>query len=122
MSGLVPVMGAHWRTAGTRPPTATLTSACTDPAADADLASDRRLAALRFGEATLIVAAQILALLPGISRSGVTMVAGLSHEDAARFSFLLATPVILTTLTLFAGRRLPHRAAQNKISPPSDMR
>jgi undecaprenyl-diphosphatase len=47
----------------------------------------------------LIGSAQILALLPGISRSGVTMVAGLtrglSHEDAARFSFLLATPVIL---------------------------
>ncbi len=47
----------------------------------------------------LIGSAEILALLPGISRSGVTMVAGLarglSHEDAARFSFLLATPVIL---------------------------
>jgi undecaprenyl-diphosphatase len=82
-----------------RPPEATLTSAGTDPAAGADVASDRRLARLRFGEATLIGAAQILALLPGISRSGVTMVAGLarglSREDAARFSFLLATPVIL---------------------------
>lgn len=66
---------------------------------DLALASDRRLAALGFGRATLIGAAQILALLPGISRSGATMVAGLlrglSHEDAARFSFLLATPVIL---------------------------
>lgn len=69
----------------------TLTSARSDPA-DTDLASDRRLARLRFGEATLIGSAQILALLPGISRSGVTMVAGLvrglSHEDAARFSRL----------------------------------
>ena len=69
------------------------------PATDTDLASDRRLAALGFAEATLIGSAQILALLAGISRSGVTMVAGLarglSHEDAARFSFLLATPVIL---------------------------
>jgi undecaprenyl-diphosphatase len=68
-------------------------------AARTDLASDRRLAALGFAEATLIGSAQVLALLPGISRSGVTMVAGLtrglSHEDAARFSFLLATPVIL---------------------------
>jgi undecaprenyl-diphosphatase len=39
------------------------------------------------------------ALLPGISRSGITMaaglVAGLRHEEAARFSFLLATPIIL---------------------------
>jgi undecaprenyl-diphosphatase len=63
------------------------------------LASDRRLAGLGFGPGTLVGSAQVLALLPGISRSGVTMVAGLlrglSHEDAARFSFLLATPVIL---------------------------
>ena len=47
----------------------------------------------------LIGSSQILALLPGISRSGIAMVAGLwrglSHEDAARFSFLLATPIIL---------------------------
>ncbi len=60
---------------------------------------DRRLATLTFARGTLIGSAQILALLPGISRSGVTMVAGLirglSHEEAARFSFLLATPVIL---------------------------
>ncbi|MGX9675188.1 undecaprenyl-diphosphate phosphatase [Mycobacterium sp. HM-7] len=61
--------------------------------------SDERLARLPIPEAMGIGAAQILALLPGISRSGATMVAGvlrgLSHEDAARFSFLLATPVIL---------------------------
>ncbi|HEX5404935.1 MAG TPA: undecaprenyl-diphosphate phosphatase [Pseudonocardiaceae bacterium] len=64
---------------------------------DAD--SDVRLAELSMARGTLIGSAQILALLAGISRSGVTMVAGLlrglSHEDAARFSFLLATPVIL---------------------------
>ena len=45
-----------------------------------------------------IGAAQALALIPGISRSGVTMggglLAGLSNEDAARYAFLLATPVI----------------------------
>jgi undecaprenyl-diphosphatase len=60
--------------------------------------SDRRLAALGYRQGITIGSAQVLALLPGISRSGVTMVAGLaqglSHEDAARFSFLLATPVI----------------------------
>jgi undecaprenyl-diphosphatase len=63
--------------------------------ADADV----RLSRLGMGEGTAVGSAQILALLPGISRSGVTMVAGLtrglSHIDAARFSFLLATPVIL---------------------------
>lgn len=50
-------------------------------------------------EAGVIGLAQVLALLAGISRSGITMVAGLvrglDYEDAARFSFLLATPIIL---------------------------
>jgi undecaprenyl-diphosphatase len=68
-------------------------------ARDAGAAADARLSRMSLGRGTFIGAAQILALLPGISRSGVTMVAGLlrglSHEDAARFSFLLATPVIL---------------------------
>ncbi|HJQ46194.1 MAG TPA: undecaprenyl-diphosphate phosphatase [Amycolatopsis sp.] len=65
----------------------------------AEEVSDRRLSKLRVGEAVLIGAAQVFALLPGISRSGSTMVAGLwrglSHEDSARFAFLLATPAIL---------------------------
>jgi undecaprenyl-diphosphatase len=59
----------------------------------------RRLETLEFREAVIIGIAQIFALIAGISRSGITMVAGLvrglSHEDAARFSFLLATPIIL---------------------------
>lgn len=62
-------------------------------------ASDIRLARLRVGEAMMIGAAQVFALLPGVSRSGSTIVAGLrrglDHEDAARFAFLLATPAIL---------------------------
>ena len=61
--------------------------------------SELRLAQMPVGKGLFIGSAQILALLPGISRSGVTMVAGLlrglNHDDAARFSFLLATPVIL---------------------------
>jgi undecaprenyl-diphosphatase len=60
---------------------------------------DRRLDTLEFREAGLVGVAQVFALLAGISRSGITMVAGLvrglDHEDAARFSFLLATPIIL---------------------------
>lgn len=66
---------------------------------DADRRADTRLARMPWGRGLLIGSAQVLALLPGISRSGATMVTGLvrglSHEDAARFSFLLATPVIL---------------------------
>ena len=62
-------------------------------------AGSRRLDTLEFREAGLIGVAQVLALFAGISRSGITMVAGLvrglDHEDAARFSFLLATPIIL---------------------------
>ena len=61
--------------------------------------SDRRLAAMGLAQAAIIGSAQILALLAGISRDGVAMVAGmtrgLSREDSARFAFLLATPVIL---------------------------
>ena len=58
----------------------------------------KTLAALGLKTALLIGACQALALIPGISRSGATMVggllAGLTHKDSARFSFLLATPVI----------------------------
>jgi undecaprenyl-diphosphatase len=54
---------------------------------------------ISFRAAALVGACQGLAFLPGISRSGVTigggLIAGLRHEEAARFSFLLATPVIL---------------------------
>lgn len=59
----------------------------------------RPLDALEYREGVIIGGSQIAALFAGISRSGVTMVAGLlrglDHEDAARFSFLLATPIIL---------------------------
>ncbi len=58
----------------------------------------RRLDTLDFKEAGVVGVAQIGALFAGISRSGITMIAGLArgldHEDAARFSFLLATPII----------------------------
>jgi undecaprenyl-diphosphatase len=56
-------------------------------------------AQISFVAAALVGACQALAFLPGISRSGVTigggLLAGLRHQEAARFSFLLATPVIL---------------------------
>ncbi len=54
---------------------------------------------ISFWAAGLVGACQALAFVPGISRSGVTiaggLLAGLRHQEAARFSFLLATPVIL---------------------------
>ena len=54
---------------------------------------------ISFRAAAVVGACQALAFLPGISRSGVTigggLLAGLRHQEAARFSFLLATPVIL---------------------------
>jgi undecaprenyl-diphosphatase len=66
---------------------------------DVDRDVGRDLDTLDLREGVFVGSAQILALFAGISRSGVTMVAGLlrglDHEDAARFSFLLATPVIL---------------------------
>jgi undecaprenyl-diphosphatase len=59
----------------------------------------RRLDTLEFKEALAVGVAQAGSLFAGISRSGITMVGGLlrglDHEDAARFSFLLATPIIL---------------------------
>jgi undecaprenyl-diphosphatase len=54
---------------------------------------------ISFRAAALVGACQAFAFFPGISRSGITigggLLAGLRHQEAARFSFLLATPVIL---------------------------
>jgi len=60
--------------------------------------SDVRIAKLSWRQAIAVGTAQAAALIPGISRSGVTMggglLVGLSNEDAARYAFLLATPII----------------------------
>jgi undecaprenyl-diphosphatase len=60
---------------------------------------ERSLESLRWGDALLVGLAQAAAILPGISRSGATIAAGLAlsvrRETSARFSFLLAVPVIL---------------------------
>ena len=64
----------------------------------------RPLERLSYGQSVLVGFAQSAALLPGISRSGISMVAGLlcglDHEEAAHYSFLLATPVILAAALL----------------------
>jgi undecaprenyl-diphosphatase len=60
--------------------------------------SDERLARLSWRNAGLVGTSQAIGLIPGFSRSGATMsaglLAGLSNEDSARFAFLLATPII----------------------------
>jgi undecaprenyl-diphosphatase len=74
--------------------------------------ADTRLVAIGYVQGVVIGSAQILALLAGISRDGATMVAGmfrgLSRQDAARFSFLLATPVILAAGVLKLGDLTGH--------------
>jgi undecaprenyl-diphosphatase len=71
----------------------------------ANTARDRKsLAQASLGDAIIVGLCQTTAFFPGISRSGVTIVGGLlvglRHEDAARFSFLLATPIILGAAVL----------------------
>jgi undecaprenyl-diphosphatase len=62
---------------------------------------------------------QTLALIPGISRSGTTMIGGLlaklHHKEAARFSFLLATPVILGAAVLEVPKLLHAQTAGNGL-------
>jgi undecaprenyl-diphosphatase len=62
-----------------------------------------------FPDSLIIGVAQAVALIPGVSRSGITITAGLfrnlTRETAARFSFLLSTPVI-GGATLLEGRKL----------------
>jgi undecaprenyl-diphosphatase len=68
------------------------------PATTVGATSDARLARLSWRQAAAIGTSQAIGLIPGFSRSGATMsvglLAGLSNEDAARFAFLLATPII----------------------------
>ena len=73
------------------------------PATDEE--DDVRIAhTVSWRDATLVGSAQAIALIPGFSRSGATMggglLVGLSHKDAARFAFLLATPIIAAAAIL----------------------
>jgi undecaprenyl-diphosphatase len=86
--------------------------------ADRFTAKTANIGQMKLGHALFIGCAQAIALLPGVSRSGITIVAGLlsgyTRESAARFSFLLSTPVIagaavlkLHKLHLAPGEALP---------------
>jgi undecaprenyl-diphosphatase len=72
----------------------------------------RGLADITWLDATIIGIWQCLALIPGMSRSGATMAGGymrgLNHQDAARFSFLTATPIILGAVALEAPKLIHH--------------
>ncbi|HXZ62502.1 MAG TPA: undecaprenyl-diphosphate phosphatase [Acidimicrobiales bacterium] len=81
-----------------------------------DVKGARDLDTLDYREAAIIGVAQSSALIAGISREGVVMsaglVRGLDHEDAARFAFLLATPVILAAGVFKIGDLLGPLGAQ----------
>ncbi|MBA3944752.1 MAG: undecaprenyl-diphosphatase [Herpetosiphonaceae bacterium] len=75
--------------------------------------SDERVARLTWFQSIRVGLFQAIALVPGFSRTGATitggLLAGLSNEDAARFSFLLATPIIAAASLL----KLPELALQS---------
>jgi undecaprenyl-diphosphatase len=72
-------------------------------------ARDRDIDGLTFGGALAVGVAQAVALVPGVSRSGISISAGmflgLRREAAARFSFLLATPAVAAA-GAWEGRKL----------------
>jgi undecaprenyl-diphosphatase len=78
------------------------------------------LAALGWRGALMIGVWQCTALIPGISRSGATMVggllAGLHHKESARFSFLIATPIIAAAGVHEVPKLLHHDATSSGIT------
>jgi undecaprenyl-diphosphatase len=77
----------------------------------------RSLTGMNFWQGLTIGTAQALALLPGVSRSGSTITAGLflgfKREDAARFAFLLSLPAVLGAI-VFEGKKLLHLASADQ--------
>lgn len=98
LNGIVLFVTERLRRGGTGRRRATVSFTPGEERVDPEDLSDRRITGLSIRQAMLIGSAQVLALLPGISRSGSTISTGifrgLNHEDSARFAFLLATPVI----------------------------
>lgn len=83
------------------------------PVTEVTVGRYRDITQLSWRDAAIVGFAQIGALIPGISRSGVTMVAGLAagltHEAAARYAFLLATPIILAAGVLELPKLFSHQ-------------
>jgi undecaprenyl-diphosphatase len=90
-------------------------------AAEAIARQRRVMTEIGVADALVIGIAQAIALIPGISRSGITISAGLARalrrEDATRFAFLLATPVILGAgaKTLLDARKAADLFAQPNV-------
>jgi len=83
--------------------------------------SDLRIATLSWWASIKIGIMQCLALIPGFSRTGSTitggLLSGLAYEDAARFSFLLATPIILAASLLKLPELLMDHSADFSLGP-----
>lgn len=73
------------------------------------------------GTSILIGVSQVLAIIPGVSRSGITMttglLAGMTREGSARFSFLLSTPIIFGAAMV----KLPHVLSHSSMITASFM-
>jgi undecaprenyl-diphosphatase len=82
---------------------------------------ERDLGHVGFLDSFLVGMAQALAVIPGVSRSGVTMTAGLfrrmKRETAARFSFLLSTPIIAGA-ALKKGLEIRHAGLSHDMRLP----
>ncbi|MBT8077272.1 MAG: undecaprenyl-diphosphate phosphatase [Gammaproteobacteria bacterium] len=112
-AGLAGLMFAGWIAANLRSPfvvIATLAGyAILMALADRYGARERQMSGITLKDVAVIGVAQALALIPGTSRSGATITAGLAlgfrREDAARFSFLLSIPIILLA-TMYEGWKL----------------
>ena len=83
--------------------------------ADRRSAKNREMNTITFGTSLVIGISQALAIIPGVSRSGVTMTTGLwmgmTREGAARFSFLLSTPIIFGAALV----KLPHLISNSSV-------
>lgn len=89
-------------------------------AADRIGRKDRPMHGVRGKDWLIIGLAQALAIIPGVSRSGITITAGLlcglEREAAARFSFLLGAPIILGA-GVFELRHLSHGITRAEVTP-----
>jgi undecaprenyl-diphosphatase len=83
--------------------------------ADRKSAKNIQINNITFGTSILIGISQTLAIIPGVSRSGITMTTGLlmgvTREGAARFSFLLSTPIIFGAAMV----KLPHVISNSSL-------